>query len=102
MAASLLHARVKDHEVVHYLKESIHAWVYGPQGTLYASLFPTRIRYTGLSTVYQLSGIYGSALTPLILTSLIAAGHDAPWYACGYLVATAVLSVGATVLLNPR
>jgi hypothetical protein len=71
-------------------------------GTLYASLFPTRIRYTGLSTVYQVSGIYASGLTPLILTSLIAAGHGAPWYACGYLVATAVLSVGATVLLNPR
>jgi len=80
----------------------IHAWFYGPHGTLYASLFPTRIRYTGLSTVYQVSGIYASGLTPLILTSLIAAGHGAPWYACGYLVATAVLSVGATVLLNPR
>jgi MFS family permease len=80
----------------------IHAWFYGPQGTLYASLFPTRIRYTGLSTVYQVSGIYASGLTPLILTSLIAAGHGAPWYACGYLVATAVLSVGATVLLKPR
>jgi MFS family permease len=80
----------------------IHAWFYAPQGTLYASLFPTRIRYTGLSTVYQVSGIYASGLTPLILTSLVAAGHGAPWYACGYLVATAVLSVGATVLLKPR
>jgi Na+/melibiose symporter-like transporter len=80
----------------------IHAWFYGAQGTLYALLFPTRIRYTGLSTVYQVSGIYASGLTPLILTSLIAAGHGAPWYACGYLVATAVLSVGATVLLNAR
>jgi MFS family permease len=80
----------------------IHAWFYGAQGTLYALLFPTRIRYTGLSTVYQVSGIYASGLTPLILTSLIAAGHGAPWYACGYLVATAVLSVGATVLLSAR
>jgi MFS family permease len=79
----------------------IHAWFYAPQGTLYASLFPTRIRYTGLSTVYQVSGIYASGLTPLILTGLVAAGHGAPWYACGYLVATAVLSVGATLLLNP-
>jgi MFS family permease len=80
----------------------IHASFYGAQGTLYASLFPTRIRYTGLSTVVQLSGIYAAGLTPLILTGLIAAGHGTPWYACGYLVATAVLSVGATVLLNAR
>ena len=78
----------------------IHAWFYAPQGTLYASLYPTRIRYTGLSTIYQVSGIYASGLTPLILTSLIAADHGRPWYACGYLAATAVLSVGATVLLD--
>jgi hypothetical protein len=79
----------------------IHAWFYGAQGTLYASLFPTRIRYTGLSTVYQLSGIYASGLTPLILASLIAADHGNPWYACCYLVVTAVFSVGATLLLKP-
>jgi MFS family permease len=80
----------------------IHAWFYGAQGTLYASLFPTNIRYTGLSTVYQLSGVYASGLTPLILTALIAAGGKTPWLACGYLVATAVISVAATLALKPR
>ncbi|MBU8833485.1 MFS transporter [Mycolicibacterium goodii] len=80
----------------------IHALFYGAQGTLYASLFPTRSRYTGLSTVYQLSGVYASGLTPLILTSLIAVGDGKPWYACGYLVATAVISVVATLLLRPE
>jgi MFS family permease len=80
----------------------IHAWFYGAQGTLYASLLPTRIRYTGLSTVYQLSRVYASGLTPLILAALIGAGHDSPRYACCYLVATAAVSVGATVLLEPE
>jgi hypothetical protein len=42
----------------------IHAWFYAPQGTLYASLLLTRIRYTGLSTIYQVSGIDASDLTP--------------------------------------
>jgi MFS family permease len=79
----------------------IHAWFYGAQGTLYASLFPTRIRYTGLSTVYQLSGVYASGLTPLVVTALIAAGHQSPWLACGYLSATAAISLGATLLLRP-
>jgi MFS family permease len=80
----------------------IHAWFYGAQGTLYASLYPARIRYTGLSTVYQLSGVYASGLTPLILTALIAAANGSPWLACTYLVATAVISVVATLLLRPR
>lgn len=79
----------------------IHAWFYGAQGTLYASLYPARIRYTGLSTVYQLSGVYASGLTPLILTALIAAAGGTPWLACGYLVTTAVISVVATLLLKP-
>ncbi len=79
----------------------IHAWFYGAQGTLYASLYPARIRYTGLSTVYQLSGVYASGLTPLILTALIAAADSSPWLACTYLVATAAISVVATLLLRP-
>ena len=80
----------------------IHAWFYGAQGTLYASLFDTPVRYTGLSTVYQLSGVYSSGLTPLILTALIASAGGTPWLACAYLVGTAVISVVATWLLKPR
>ena len=38
----------------------------------------------------------------LILTALIAAGGKTPWLACGYLVATAVISVAATLALKPR
>ena len=76
----------------------IHAWFYGAR----ARCTPRcSIRYTGLSTVYQLSGVYASGLTPLILAALIGAGHGKPWYACGYLTLTAVISVVATVLLNP-
>ncbi len=79
----------------------IHAVFYGAQGTLYASLYPARVRYTGLSTVYQLSGVYSSGLTPLILTALIGATGGSPWLACGYLVATAIISVVATLALKP-
>ncbi|PRC43317.1 MFS transporter, partial [Mycobacterium sp. ITM-2017-0098] len=79
----------------------VHAVFYGAQGTLYASLFPARIRYTGLSTVYQLSGVFASGLTPLILTALFAAAGGSPWLACGYLVVTALISVVATLALKP-
>jgi hypothetical protein len=65
-------------------------------------LYPARIRYTGLSTVYQLSGVYASGLTPLILTALIGAADGSPWVACTYLVGTAVISIVATLLLRPR
>jgi MFS family permease len=80
----------------------VHALFYGAQGTLYSSLYPTATRYTGLSFVYQFSGIYASGVTPMILTALIAAVDGAPWLACGYLVATAVISVVATALIRER
>jgi MFS family permease len=80
----------------------VHALFYGAQGTLYSALYPTRTRYTGLSFVYQFSGIYASGVTPMILTALIAAAGGTPWVACGYLVATAVISVLATALIREQ
>lgn len=80
----------------------VHALFYGAQGTLYSALYPTSTRYTGLSFVYQVSGIYASGVTPMILTALIAACGGAPWLACGYLVVTAVISVVATALIRER
>ncbi|MGU3581862.1 MFS transporter [Rhodococcus sp. C26F] len=77
----------------------VHALFYGAQGTLYASLYPAEIRYTGLSVVYQFSGIYASGITPMILTALIAVAGG-PWLACGYLVLTAVISVVATSMMR--
>lgn len=80
----------------------VHALFYGAQGTLYSSLYPTGTRYTGLSFVYQVSGIYASGVTPMIVTALIAALGGAPWLACGYLVATAAISVLATALIREQ
>ncbi|MGI5217580.1 MFS transporter [Nocardia sp. CA-290969] len=77
-----------------------HALFYGAQGTLYAGLYPAEVRYTGLSFVYQFSGTYASGLTPMIVTALIAAAGSTPWLACGYLVATAVVSVVATLFIR--
>jgi MFS family permease len=76
--------------------------MYGPQAILYASLFPTRVRYTGMSFVYQFSGVYASGLTPLILTALLAGAHGSPWTACAYVVVAAVVSAVATLAIRRR
>lgn len=73
----------------------------GVESTLFAELFDTEARYTGMSLVFQGSGIWASGLTPVLLTGLFAVGGGAPWWAAGYLAATAVISV-ATVALMPR
>lgn len=78
----------------------VHSVIYAPQGTFYAQLSPVRLRYTGMSFIYQFSGIYASGLTPLIVTALLAAGGGTPWLACGYLVATGAIGATATLLLR--
>jgi MFS transporter, MHS family, shikimate and dehydroshikimate transport protein len=50
-----------------------HAAVYGTQASFYAELFGTRVRYSGASLGYQLAGIFGGALAPIIATTLYAA-----------------------------
>jgi MFS family permease len=61
---------------------SVFAWLafalftmgfaYGPLGGWLPSLFPARVRYTGVSVTFNLGGIIGGGLTPLIAQSLSA------------------------------
>ena len=48
-------------------------FVYGPLGAYLPSLFPIQLRYTGSSFAFNLGGIIGGALAPIVATWLIAA-----------------------------
>ncbi|RZT87348.1 putative MFS family arabinose efflux permease [Pseudonocardia sediminis] len=78
-----------------------YAAMTGTESALFAELFDTGVRYTGMSLVYQGSGIWASGLTPVFLTALLAFGGGDPWWAAGYLVLTAVISLVAVAVM-PR
>ncbi|MDX6322703.1 MAG: hypothetical protein QOF52_2561 [Propionibacteriaceae bacterium] len=48
-----------------------HAAMYGPQAAFIAEMFPTKVRYSGASMGYQLAGILGGALAPIISVALL-------------------------------
>ena len=48
-----------------------HAAMYGPQASFISEMFPTRVRYTGASMGYQLAGIVGGGIAPIIATALL-------------------------------
>jgi metabolite-proton symporter len=48
-----------------------HGVIYGPQAAMIAELFSTRLRYSGASLGYQLAGIAGGALAPIIALKLV-------------------------------
>ncbi|HEX8241278.1 MAG TPA: MFS transporter [Allosphingosinicella sp.] len=43
----------------------LHSAMYGPQAAFITELFPTRIRYSGVSIAYQLTAIFAGSLAPL-------------------------------------
>ena len=71
----------------------LHPIMYGPQAALYAELFPTNVRYTGMSFVYQFSGIFASGLTPLILVYLLDKGEGASLVIAYFLLVGIVSAV---------
>ncbi|MFT7837851.1 MFS transporter [Saccharothrix sp. BKS2] len=44
---------------------------YGPMSALYAEMFPTRVRYSGVSIGYALGAILGGAFAPTIAQALV-------------------------------
>jgi metabolite-proton symporter len=49
---------------------SLMGLTYGPLGTVLSELFPTSVRYTGISLTFNLAGIFGASLAPYIATWL--------------------------------
>lgn len=80
----------------------LYPMMYGPQPSLYAELFPTRVRYSGISVVYQLSGIVASGLTPLILTYLLSAAGGEISMIMAYIFAVGLISTVSTLAIRRR
>ncbi|HWI85103.1 MAG TPA: MFS transporter, partial [Sphingomonas sp.] len=49
-------------------------FVYGPLGAWLPGLFPARVRYTGASMAFNVAGVLGGGLTPLVAQALATRG----------------------------
>lgn len=75
-------------------------FVYGPLGGWLPSLFPARVRYTGVSVTFNIGGIIGGGLTPLIAEALVRQGGLT--LVGFYLAAAGVLSLLGLAALKGR
>jgi MFS family permease len=86
-----------------YLMQSVvlgivWASVFATQGTLFAELFPAKVRYTGLSVGYQVAAaIVGFG--PMLWTSLAESYGPSPWVFGGFMMAGLILSMGLCVFV---
>lgn len=78
----------------------VMGFVYGPLGGWLPSLFPARVRYTGVSVTFNLGGIIGGGLTPLIAEGLVKQGGLA--LVGAYLAGAGLLSLIGLALVSRR
>ncbi|MEU9239908.1 MFS transporter [Streptomyces sp. NPDC048385] len=62
-------------------------------------LYEPRVRCTGAAVGYNLGGVLGGALTPIVATALAEHSGRVPWAVGAYLTAIALLSLGCFALL---
>jgi MFS family permease len=77
-----------------------HAIQYGPQSSLIAEVFPTKLRYGGAGIGYQLSSVFAGGPAPLLATWLL---HNWGWGAISsVMVLSSVITLIAIKLLPDR
>jgi MFS family permease len=75
-------------------------FVYGPLGSWLPGLFPPRVRYTGASIAFNVAGVIGGGLTPLVAQGL---AMNYGLYSVGlYLSAAAAVSLIALLLMRTQ
>ncbi|GAA4892577.1 MFS transporter [Streptomonospora salina] len=73
---------------------------YGPLSALLSELFPTHVRYSGVSTGYQVGNALGGGLAPIVATALFATQGGSA--AVGLYLAAMALLATLAVLLTPE
>ncbi|MFJ9085504.1 MFS transporter [Streptomyces sp. NPDC102384] len=74
----------------------VHALMYAGQPALMAEMFPTRIRYSGISLGYQVTSIVAGSLAPIIAVALLER-FDSSVPIALYLAAASVVTLVAVV-----
>ncbi|MEU3250410.1 MFS transporter [Streptomyces sp. NPDC006997] len=62
-------------------------------------LYEPRVRCTGAAVGYNLGGVFGGALTPIVATALADQGGRVPWGVAAYLTGVALVSLACFALL---
>ena len=78
----------------------IHPMMFGPEGSFFAELFDTRVRFSGVSVGKQIGTVLGGGLAPLIGTSLLAWSNGSILPVVLYFVTLAVFAFVAAVMAH--
>ncbi|MDR5835437.1 MFS transporter [Caballeronia sp. LZ034LL] len=80
----------------------VYASIYGPEAALFSELFDANVRYSGISFVYQFSGIFASGISPIIATWLLQRNGGDPWMIACYCLAAGIVSALSAAWVGMR
>ncbi|MEM5788174.1 MAG: MFS transporter [Syntrophobacteraceae bacterium] len=78
------------------------ASVYGPEAALFSDLFEAKVRYTGISFVYQFAGIFAGGMTPIVATALQRHAGGDMYLVCIYVSVVGVISALSAMWIGTR
>lgn len=82
-----------------FLGAIVHALMYAPQPAIMAEMFPTRMRYSGVSLGYQVTSLFAGSWAPLIGTALLRQYDD--WLPIAfYIMGAAGISLMAALYMR--
>lgn len=79
-----------------------HASALAAAPSLFAEMFPPRVRFSGLSAAYQSSGALLAGPLPIVATVLISVWGGSLWLFAGYTIVIALVSTVAILLGLPH
>jgi MFS family permease len=77
----------------------IHACMYAPQPAIMAEMFPTRMRYSGVSLGYQVTSIVAGSLAPIVAVKLLDV-YDSSVPIAVYLAGASVVTLIAALFMR--
>lgn len=79
-----------------------HAMVYAPLPALYCEMFPTAVRYTGISVGYQMASIILASFTPALAAAMVLWSNGSLWMVTVFAIATTLVAMVAVSFAPDR
>ncbi|MGO4392284.1 MFS transporter [Variovorax sp. M-6] len=80
----------------------VYAAMYAQESSLFSSMFPASVRYTGISLAVQIGGAIGGGTAPLVATYLLARGQGQPHLIVAYLGTLGVIAALCGAFMRPH
>lgn len=70
-----------------------HAMVYAPLPALYCEMFPTAVRYSGISIGYQTASVLLASFTPALASAMVLWADGSLWMVIGFVIVTTLIAM---------